>query len=333
MNKLIFFFFYICSTFISAQSILLGQWYLDSVKKFDGSSLEINHPFFSYYAELRFNRVKVFVSTSNNDDMIVNTIYRFDGKNLNYFGRNFEVRKVDNFLLLISHDERLVYYYLKGEDFQINTISKDSLLIVENDSVVQRSIKYNPYFDNNKENFTDFLRHNMPNYENELKRIYFKSTFVLTTKNEIKNVKIEKGKTTTFDKEFIEALMKSEKFWKNPTKKAVLITREYYFRRFGDEKKNELKAQKYFSLGENFYEKNDFEKAIENYLISIALEKKDAEENAYKEPLKLNENYKKLGISYLALNKKLEACDSFHKAGGISNFGVRNYIINFCSQH
>ncbi len=42
------------------------------------------------------------------------------------------------------------------------------------------------------------------------------------------------------------------------------------------------------------------------------------------------EEYIKLGISYLAVGENNLACISFQKAGNLTGFEVRNYLIDFC---
>lgn len=320
------------STLFYCQNILIGQWYLDKVKFSNGSDVEVNNPMYSMYSSLRFDNIKVYNSPSFDDGLVIIADYKLNGKRLNFTSRDFEVERNGKYLLLNSSKENLNYYYLKGEDFPDSTVAKQSFEIVDKDSIAIRSIRFDPYFNNLEENFDDYLRKNIPDYEFGNRRVAFSSSFIITKNNKIKDIKITSGKNKIFDREYIAALQKSEKYWKNETGKDVIMTRNINHRTFGDGRINENKALNLSYIAGEFYNKNDFKNAIINYLKSDEFWEKDREEGNLQEENNSHGNYLKLGICYLIENERAKACEYFNKNGGISDFSSRNYVLNFCTK-
>jgi tetratricopeptide (TPR) repeat protein len=107
----------------------------------------------------------------------------------------------------------------------------------------------------------------------------------------------------------------------------MLVIKENHFLKFYKDLKDESEKDLYgiISDGYNYYNINNFEKAAEN---SQKLNDLQIKDNRFK--TRFQDGYLKLGISYLALGKNDQACISFKKAGGLTDFEVRNYLINFC---
>ncbi len=77
--------------------------------------------------------------------------------------------------------------------------------------------------------------------------------------------------------------------------------------------------------GTKYFNENKFEDAIEEFSKLDELQIKD---NRF--IMRFHEGYTKLGISYLAVGKKDQACMNFKKVGNITDFQVRNFLIDFC---
>lgn len=273
--------------------------------------------------------------------------YNFKGNNLEINNQNFKV-SIDNstistnyrklhyksengYLIINESGDDKIYYFLKANDFlNKHPEFEPKEIIYNNKNVFESNSLIKPEF-NYTENFEDFIRKNIPSYSStSATNNFFKAKFVLTKENKIIDVQIVEGISKTFDNEYKNALLKSEKFIKNSSGKDLLITQSFnFFKMFaGLTNKEEKQIYNYVQKGNSFYEKNDFNNAITNYekLLSLNIKPETKDRFGYS----LDQAFINLGVSYLAAGNNIKACESFLKVGDITNFKVRNYLINFC---
>jgi tetratricopeptide (TPR) repeat protein len=80
-------------------------------------------------------------------------------------------------------------------------------------------------------------------------------------------------------------------------------------------------------VADALYKSNKFEEAILEYNKIKQLQIKN---NRYH--TMINNALKRLAISYLATGNQNLACENFKLAGDITDFTVRNYLLDFCTE-
>ena len=311
-------------TFISANSQKLnGTWILEKTVYENGNSLEINHLLYSTFTKYDFLTNSIKINDQKFNARYTNNSIKLDFRELLF---SFE----NNYLLIQEKGDNKIQILSKKEDFLNKNIEFKSNIEIRNQDTLYISNEiYKPQF-NNELTFEDFLRKNISKYTSEsTKNNLFKSEFVLTKEGKIKDIKILSGISKSFDNEFIVALNKAEIYFKNESGKDFLIKHNFNFFQMykGLTEKIEKDFYTIHQKGSLHFENNEFDKAITEY------EKLNIMDlNSIKERLGFlySEAFVNLGISYLAVNKNDEACNSFLKVGDLRNFKVRNYIIDFC---
>lgn len=310
--------------FINVHSQKLnGTWILEKTVYENGNPLEINHTLYSTFTEYEFLTNSIKINDQKFNAKFTNNSIKLDFRELLF---SFE----NNYLLIQEKGDDKIQILSKKEDFLSKNIEFKSEIEIRNQDTLYISNEvYKPQF-NNELTFEDFLRKNISKYTSEsTKNNLFKSEFVLTKEGKIKDIKILSGISKSFDNEFIVALNKAERYFKNQTGKDFLIKHNFnFFQMFkGLTEKTEKEFYAIQKKGNLHFQNNEFDKAIIEY------EKLNIMDlNSIKERLGFlySEAFINLGISYLAVNKNEEACNSFSKVGDIRNFKVRNYLINFC---
>lgn len=305
---------------------LNGTWILDKVTFANGNALEINNNNYSFYSQYKFSNNKMEINggevpiTITSKQIITPALkidYEFQGK----------------YLLLKNYDSDKITYLLKPEvflelypEFQPKEIKIEDKIVYQENLVIKPDFSYTGGFN---KYFRDFFI----NYNNFPKNSsFFAVQFIVTKESKINDLKIQESISPDFDSKFIQYLKNGEKFLKNNTGKDILITRRQKISKLNDSKVDgnmsteDRNIVKVYEKGNSFYLKNDFEKAIESYEKINALNLTDKDN----EILRLL--YINLGVSYLTKENISAACDSFNKAGGLTNFKSRNYVINFCSK-
>ena len=312
------------SQIFSQNSILSGTWILDKTIYEDGNYLEINHPLFSNFTEYEFLSNHLKINGKKFNAKYSQNSIKLDFRELLFSYQN-------EYLLIQEKGDNKIQVFLKNEDFITKyPIFKSEQKIINQDTIYISNDVYKPKFQNDL-NFEDFLRINIPSYNaTSTKNNLFKSEFVLTKDNIIKEINITQGISKSFDSEFITALKKAQPYFKNETGKDLLIKHNFnFFKMFSTlTNKSEKEFYSIQKKAKEYFEKNEFEKAISEYekLNNIS----DLHNLKEKFGFIYNEAFINLGISYLALNKIENACSSFIKVGGITDFSVRNYLINYC---
>ena len=313
------------SQLFSQNTNLSGTWILDKTIYEDGNYLEINHPLFSNFTEYEFFSNNLKINGQKFNAKYYQNSIKLDYRELMYSFQN-------EYLLVQEKGDNKIQIFLKKDDFITKyPIFKSEQKIINQDTIYISNDVFKPKFENDL-NFEDFLRKNIPSYNNaSTKNNIFKSEFILTKENLIKDINITQGISKSFDNEFITALKKAQPYFKNETGKDLLIRHNFnFFKMFGAlTNKSEKDFYSIQKKAKEYFEKNEFEKAVSEYEklnnINDLITLKEKFGFIY------NETFINLGISYLALNKIENACSSFKKVGGFTNFSVRNYLIIYCN--
>jgi tetratricopeptide (TPR) repeat protein len=310
--------------FINVHSQKLnGTWILEKTVYENGNPLEINHTLYSTFTKYDFLTNSIKINDQKFNAKYANNSIKLDFRELLFSFDN-------NYLLIQEKGDDKIQILSKKEDFLSKNIEFKSEIEIRNlDTLYIRNEVYKPQF-NNELTFEDFLRKNISKYRSEsTKNNLFKSEFVLTKDGKIKDIKILRGISKSFDTEFIIALNKAEPYFKNDTGKDFLIKHNFnFFQMFkGVTEKIEKEFYAIQKKGNLHFENNEFDKAIIEYEKINIMDLNSIEERL---GFLYSEAFTNLGISYLAVNKNDEACNSFLKVGDKRNFKVRNYIINFC---
>lgn len=313
------------SQLFSQNTNLSGTWILDKTIYEDGNYLEINHPLFSNFTEYEFFSNNLKINGQKFNAKYYQNSIKLDYRELMYSFQN-------EYLLVQEKGDNKIQIFLKKDDFITKyPIFKSEQKIINQDTIYISNDVFKPKFENDL-NFEDFLRKNIPSYNNaSTKNNIFKSEFILTKENLIKDINITQGISKSFDNEFITALKKTQPYFKNETGKDLLIRHNFnFFKMFGAlTNKSEKDFYSIQKKAKEYFEKNEFEKAVSEYEklnnINDLITLKEKFGFIY------NETFINLGISYLAINKIENACSSFKKVGGFTNFSVRNYLIIYCN--
>ena len=313
------------SQLFSQNTNLSGTWILDKTIYEDGNYLEINHPLFSNFTEYEFFSNNLKINGQKFNAKYYQNSIKLDYRELMYSFQN-------EYLLVQEKGDNKIQIFLKKDDFITKyPIFKSEQKIINQDTIYISNDVFKPKFENDL-NFEDFLRKNIPSYNNaSTKNNIFKSEFILTKENLIKDINITQGISKSFDNEFITALKKAQPYFKNETGKDLLIRHNLnFFKMFGAlTNKSEKDFYSIQKKAKEYFEKNEFEKAVSEYEklnnINDLIILKEKFGFVY------NEAFINLGISYLAINKIENACSSFKKVGGFTNFSVRNYLIIYCN--
>ncbi|WP_123902327.1 hypothetical protein [Chryseobacterium arthrosphaerae] len=305
-------------TFSQTQK-LMGEWFLDRVYPSTGKSLEINNRKYSIFLSYNIKPNELIINNQKFEAVFLKDKIKLKDRELTYWYD-------ENYLLVQEGNE--IYTFLKKNDFtKKNPEFNPQINFVKNDTVIVANQIIKPVF-NNEKTFDRFVTNHISDSSyNSGDDLYFKAEFVLTRDNNITQIKIIDPYTPQYQSEFVQALKKSEQYFENPYRKDMLITVEKFFPKWiGDLKtKEEKELYSILSTGNKYFYKNNFEKTIETLSKLDGIKVRDIEFN----PL-VHEAYVLLGISYLVLGQNDNACTSFNKAGSITDFGVRNYLKDFC---
>lgn len=305
-------------------SKLLGLWILDKYTLKNGNPIEVNNKDFSTFAEYQFfnnkmiidgTEIPITITEKNIDTKAAKINYEFKG---NYLLLNFDGTEKIAYLL---KPENFIELYPEFKPMQQNTDGEN--LYLEN-AIVKPEFNY-------VGGFNSYLRNIFGNYQNYPKsKNYFKAQFIITKNSKILEPKVINSISSDFDKMAIDAIKNSEKYFKNSTGKDFLLTRYFTMNIIdnGNEKleKEDKQINQIEQKGFAYYNKNEFENAIKEYEKIKNIDFKNSNNSKVKYSLI------RLGVSYLAINRIDEACANFRLVGGLTDFQVRNYLINFCQK-
>lgn len=324
-NLVLVFVLLISNFFFSQNKNLEGKWILDKVLYNDGRSLEINHPLYSFFSTYEFKNNYLIIDETRQKVSIDSKQIKSDFRTLNYYF-------IENYLILndINDKEKKIFALLKLDDF----IKKYPEFTPKEEIRNGKTVKicnevFRPNF-NYEGTFQDFITRNTPqgNSKNDID-LFFKVEYILTKDNRINYIKVIDSKTPIYDTNFISAIKKSEKYYQNLFNEDVLIIKEQQFLKWKNDltNKDEIKLYEIRSNILQYYNLNKFEDIIEEYK---KLQDLKIVENRFNSFFK--EIFIKSGVAFLAVNNNVKACECFEKAGGKTNFNVKNYLINFCNK-
>ena len=326
MKKTLIIISFFISIFTFAQiEKLSGKWILDKVLYKDGNNLEINSPYYSFFTKYEFRDNYLYIDTGKQKITVDSKQIKSDFRTLNYFF-------VDNYLVLedIDDKEKKVFALLRPNDF-INRYPEfaPKREMRNGKNVLVCNKVFEPNF-NYEDSYNDFFIRNTPQGDSKDDfDLFFKIEYILTKDNKINYIKVLDSKTPSYDSNYISALKKAEKYYKNPFNEDLLIIQEEQFLKW----KNDLTNKEEIKLYEirrnilQYYGVNKFEEIAKEYEKLKSLNIAENRFNSFFE-----ETFIKSGIAFLALNNNVKACECFEKAGDKTNFKVRNYLINFCDK-
>lgn len=310
---------FIFSKNFSQTQKLIGEWFLDRIVNTKGQNLEINNPKYSMFISYKIKANELIINDNKFKANFSKDQIGLENRNLKYW---FE----GDYLLIQENTE--VYLFLKSNDFiKKYPEFKPKFEIRNNDSLLIANQIIHPIF-NNEKTFDDFLIQNMTQGSSkDMNDLFFKAEYILTKDNKIIDIKIIDKLTPQYDSQFIQALKKAEKYFENPYGKDILIIMQQHFLKWYQDisAREEKELYNYIRKGFEYYDNNNFEKTIENL---NKLDHLQIKENRF--ATRFHDAYIRLGISYLAVGKNEQACINFKKAGDLTDFDVRNYLIDFC---
>lgn len=305
----------------SQKQKLQDFWVLNKVTYEDDRWIEVNHPMFSNKTLYNIKPNAIYINEQFFKAKLTDKQIILAYRKLNY---HFQ----DNYLVIKEEGDDKLMYFLNRKDFieRYPEFTDQTKIYNEQEVIVQNDLT-DVHF-KNQDNFHEYLSQNIASYEKVgSKNAHFKATFVLTANNEITDIEIQKSILKSFDRDFVKALNKSKPYWSNNTGKNVLIEEEFMFQKMGAgyETENEREFANIKLIADQFYHKNSFVNAINEY---IRLKDYDISQGRFGHWQK--EALRRLGISYLAVGDINSACTTFKKIGDKSDFSIRNYLIHFC---
>ena len=314
---------------VKAQSDeLLGRWILVRTLSNDGKRLEINHPEYSkkMILDIKKNSLKID-DTNYNTKFKNNEVSIYNNAKLNF---SFQIK--DNYLITKAIKENTTNYFLKVDDF-IQRFPEFKLKeTIYNDEVVYLDNGISAFYFDNDLSYDFFIlingnQRSDKRVAKDPESIPLQFEYVLSTDNKIKSFKIVNSQNKELDNDYIVRFNRASKYFVNTTDKDVLI-RFNQVNTISYPELTKAEEKRFYEISaalDNFYNKNEFEKATSLYDEYINLKIRPNRFN------KINDdNNIRFGISFLAQNKFNEACIAFKKVGDITNFRVRNYLLDFC---
>jgi hypothetical protein len=330
MRKIYIFYFLVIFYSLNAQNVKLnGVWILDKILYKNGNPLEINHPMYSEFMKFEFNNNKMKISSALYDDGNLFDIVINEKQISNKFRViNYEFK---NDLLFLNDvgDDKIMIFIRKNKFVDTYPEFAMSKILFNNKEVYIPNYFNEPQF-NYVGTIYDFIENNTPSFSKSYLVGDLELKFILTIESKIEDIEISTTISKKLEEDLKKSLIQAEKWYENNTGKNLLIVRSYSFTHFSDKPNTlEKKIKEHITAAHNFYEENDFKKAIVAYNEAIELKLNNTNNT---NNINLYHVYISLGISYLAENEIDLACECFRKNGNITNFDIRNYLINFCKK-
>ena len=302
---------------------LTGKWVMVKTMFNNGKNLDLTDAQYStkQIFEIKENAIKIsnFPFAAQFTKNQIKTSFR----TLNYLLK-------DNYLIIQEDKDDKSSYYLKADDF-VKKFPEFSLKEIERDGaaiLVDNSLT--GYEFNNELSLDDFIDKNIiARNSKDFKNLNFQIEFILTTNNQIKNIKVLNSIDALYDNQYIMALKRATKYFNNLSGKDLLIFKEVNQLKWENDlaDKEERKLYSSSGIGLKYFYTKKYDKAITE-LSKIKTLK--IEPNQFKTIIK--ETMIKLGISYLATGKINEACQTFNEVGDKTDFEIRNYLLDFCEK-
>lgn len=307
---------------------LQGKWILIRTLSNDGKRVEVNNPNYSKKMIMEFKKNSLNIDGVNYKIKYKDNTINLDDKKIPDF--SFQIK--ENHLITKELKGNTSNYFLKVEDFIKRYPEFKLKEIIYNDKIVYLDNGISAYYFNHDLSYDIFILFNgNQSSDKSSKRdpesIPLQFEYVLSVNNKIKSFNIINSQNKDLDNDYIARFNKASKFFINTTDKDVLIRYNqitypsYPELTVPDEKRfYEISAEL-----NDFYNKNEFKKATNLYKEYIKLNIKPNRFN------KINDdNNIRFGISFLAQNNLKDACLVFNKVGDLTDFRVRNYLLDFC---
>src|SRR5690606_26103791 len=325
-SKSFLLFFLFCLFFqpINAQeNRLIGRWVLDFVTDANKMISDIHSPLFSNETIYEISKDELKIN-----DQPFKARYD-DLKNIDMVHRSLFYSFDSDYLVIQERgDPDHIFYFLKDSifiktypEFQAKYAQRNGEKLLIEDTF-------------NKVRFTsnmDFAS-SMEFYSNELKKrskseFFCEIEFVLDTNNVIRDVVFLNPIDLKLETELRKALNKIKEFYFNDLKEDVLVVQRIQYSTFGkkDVSQEVKDAMSSFQKGDELYHNGKYEEALPYLEKAIQLPVNRRQYFYFDDCLRT------LGICYLMLNRKEDACKIFNEWGTTSNFKVRNYLRFFCS--
>lgn len=300
---------------------IAGKWILDRIVYKDGRRLEVNHEQYSTgtvciigegFMRTNDQRFNASIRLGKIQTPFVTYTYERDG----------------DYMVLYEEKGDKYSFFLQPADFVKRYPEFTPVKTVINGDSVTIANELSDYNFDNDLGLDEFIRKRMTDRPSKsFKNLYLKVTFVLTKNNKVTNLQVLNSISTEYDAEYLGALRAAEPYFRNHTGTDLLITQEVHqLKMYKDLKDPEEK--KLFDLiesGDEYYYQNKFDKAAEAY---AKISKLSIGSNRYKMTIRLATI--RLGIAYLALGQREQACSTFSSVGDRTDFQLRHYINDFC---
>jgi len=311
------------NSLMAQEKRIIGNWVLDFITDADQMISDIHSPMFSNETIYEISKDQIKINNTafkavyddlRNIEMLNRTLfYSFDG---------------DYLVVQERGDPDHIFYFLRDSIF-IKTYPEFQPKYVESNG--QKLLLEDAF---NKVRFTsnmDFAS-SMEFYSNELKKrskseFFCEIEFVLDTNNVIRDVVFLNPIDLKLETELRKALNKIKEFYFNDLNENVLVVQRIQYSTFGkkDVSQEVKDAMSSFQKGDELYHDGKYEEALPYLEKAIQLPVNRRQYFYFDDCLRT------LGICYLMLNRKEDACKIFNEWGTTSNFKVRNYLRFFCS--
>lgn len=309
---------------------LIGKWILVRTLNNNNTRLDINNSDYSKKMIYQIDKNSFKINGQLFKPKFKENIINLSDKNYPEFTYTIK----ENYLITKEIKGHTTNYFLKVDDF-IKRFPEFSLKEIDyNDRKVYLDNGISAYDFNHDLTYDFFILLN-GNSNSDKRNIInpdslpLQFEYILTVDNKIKDFKIINSENNLADNDYIERFKKASKYFKNTTDKDVLLRytgvsiTSYPELTNKDEKRLfEISAQI-----DRYYYKNEFINIIDLYDEFTKLKIKPNRFNKFKD-----DNYIRLGVSFLAQNRIDEACISFKNVGDITDFRVRNYLLDFCQK-
>ena len=300
---------------------ITGKWILDRIVYKDGRRLEINN------AQYSTNMVCIIGEGSiRMNDQKFDAAIRLGKIQTPYVTYNYQ--REEEYLVLYEDESDKFSFFLRPEEFIKRYPEFAPVKTVINGDPVAIANGLTDFEFKNDLSLDEFIRKRMTDRPSKsFKNLYFRATFVLTKDNKVTNLQVLNSISPEYDSEYLNALKAAEPFFSNHTGTDLLITKEVHHLMLYKYLKDpeEKKFYDLLDTGDEYYYQNQFDKAVKAY---SEITKLSIRNNRYK--LTIKQAMIRLGIAYLALGNKEQACAMFTSAGDHTDFQLRHYINDFC---
>lgn len=329
MPRLILFIFCLfISTLVNAQQDeLLGKWILVRTLKQNNQRLEINNPYYSRKQIFQVLPKKIKIDGYTFPTKFKNNIIELNDSRY----KDLEYKIQENYLIAKEINGEFTHFYLKVDDFIKRFPEFELKEEMRNGKKVLIDNGLSAYDFDHELPYIMFILLNGSGSSEKIdvkpNDMPLRFEYTLTKDNKVENLNILESTNEKLDQDYLSRFKKATRYLKNNTDADVLISYKgittITYPQLTDQQEKKL-----FELSaevDKYYHKNQFKKVTELYPNSLDLKIKQ-----YKFDKFIDENNIKFGIAFLATGNIDQACEAFNRVGDITDFRVRNYLLDFC---